>query len=43
MSCTKDMYHLSSTSNRFVDSRISKYEKKLKDTDENVEDFICIK
>ena len=26
--------HLSSTSNRFVDSRISKYEKKLKDTDE---------
>lgn len=26
--------HLSSTSNRIVDSRISKYEKKLKDTDE---------
>lgn len=26
--------HLSSTSNRFVDSRISKYEEKLKNTDE---------
>ena len=26
--------HLSSTNNRIVDSRISKYEKKLKDTDE---------